>query len=65
MPILYNIYFAFILKTMLVKQSTMDGIHQVDLTDCGLLWKDTDRLAVQEVILVDHTFEKEHLIYSP
>ena len=44
---------------MLVKQSTIDLIFEVDLLDCGLLWKDADRLTVLEVIIVDHTIEKQ------
>ena len=44
---------------MLVKQSTIDLTFEVDLLDCGLLWKDADRLTVLEVIIVDHTIEKQ------
>jgi hypothetical protein len=44
---------------MLVKQSTIDPILEVELLDCGLLWKDADRLTAHEIIIVDHTIEKQ------
>ena len=45
---------------MVVDQIKMGDDYRVNLLDHGLLWKDADRLAVREVLLVDHTIEHKN-----